>query len=438
MCGLALCISRRGKHTGQRVFDLYKHQEARGKKGFGFISIEDGKINQIFRAREEYELKTALLKDSSHIILMHHRYPTSTENVLGATHPIFVSNDELEYDYYIAHNGVIGNSNVLKLQHNKLGYQYTTEHTEVRKAVFTDGREEIIQGDKPIFNDSESLAIELARFIENKSDKVDIIGSAAFWGITVKKGSNDVINMFLGKNMGRDLKVLDTTKWYIVSSQTGQDLEDMKLWTMGIKDEEWSVRDLVTDKNEPKKPTQITIGYGRDYDDDYRYLPAKFPNANRDTQQRLLLKNAFYTTLERDETGLPPAEFFATTFNGKLMWVPQKYTGYNVSRGVFSNEVDQPDQKVLDRLEDLCMEYAKLGKKYEQIESYMEKGFYKDDERKNQAIEEMDGIDRSKQLIEENISALGVDDKIMEETLDTCEGIINYEESIPSPYELLD
>jgi len=43
------------------------------------------------------------------MIIAHHRYPTSTKNLINQTHPIQVSNELLEHDYLVIHNGVITN-----------------------------------------------------------------------------------------------------------------------------------------------------------------------------------------------------------------------------------------------------------------------------------------------------------------------------------------
>lgn len=454
MCGLALCISKRKKHTGQRVLDLYKKQEHRGKQGFGILSIKDGKLLPVFRCKYEFAAKAQLVKDNADIILFHHRFPTSTKNVLGATHPIFVSHDELEFDYYIQHNGVINNHHTLKIEHNKLGYVYTTEFKEQTFAVYNDGTREEMDTKVSVFNDSESLAIEIARWLEDKKESIGARGAAAFMGVAMYKGTDKVHSLFFGKNKGRDLCVQDTSKWYIISSETGDDLEDMKLWRMSIETNEWTEQDLVMDEAAPvavSMPSNV-YGYGAhnrqpdiDWGDSFRRGPDDWPEASSikgNIEKYENLMNAYYTTQERDETGVPPAEFYPVNVASVTLWVPMKYQSSTIPRVMFSEaykktlkyKFAQVDVKTRSRLEDLAMEYAEKQNEYEEIEKSVTNTIQEDESYK--AI--LEGIELKLLEIEESISALDVDQEIVDEVLDTAQSIIGYEKSIPSPYAFID
>jgi len=54
-------FSKKGKRAGQYAFELYKKQESRGKKGYGYIAIHNGKIVSIQRAKEEGSIACQML-----------------------------------------------------------------------------------------------------------------------------------------------------------------------------------------------------------------------------------------------------------------------------------------------------------------------------------------------------------------------------------------
>ena len=174
MCGLVTVLSKKNKPAGQYAFELYQKQATRGKDGYGYLAIQDGHIVNVARAKTETVIRSMLMKEKADFIMFHHRLPTSTDNTIGTTHPMFVSHKELEFDYYFAHNGVITNAIYLKGKHDKLGYKYLTEHKIIEVAEYTHGHDpEYLSTPVTKFNDSETLAIELARYIEGKSDTIE-------------------------------------------------------------------------------------------------------------------------------------------------------------------------------------------------------------------------------------------------------------------------
>lgn len=234
MCGLVGVFSKRNRDAGQYAFELYTKQKTRGQRGFGYVAIKDGYVMSVERGTSEAEIKPKLLREKADIILFHHRLPTSTENLLGTTHPIFVDNEELKYKYLVAHNGIITNTTALKAKHNELGYVYNTEHSVDEKAIYNDGSIETLSNGVVKFNDSECLAIETARYIEEKSEVIGVTGSVAMWVVQIDKDTDKVIAVFYGKNYGRDLCRVDNHKWVIVSSETGTPVEDLRMFKLDI------------------------------------------------------------------------------------------------------------------------------------------------------------------------------------------------------------
>lgn len=437
MCGLGLVMSMKKKHTGQRAFDIYKKQDHRGKQGYGFISIDNGHIKQVFRSKDENSFKSALMKDNSKIILLHHRFPTSTKNVLGATHPIFVRHAELKFDYYIAHNGVITNAHALKTEHEKLGYEYNTAFREKTVAVYNDGRTEDMTSEVPVFNDSESLAIEISRHIEGLQDKINTRGAAAFIGIAVEKGGTKVDKIFFGKNKGRDLCVQETTKWYIVSSETGSDLEDLKLWQYKLETNQWYESDLPIDVAEPV----CHVGFHNSFAQGTSTTSYDTKKLVEDVRLHEDLKNAYYTQRERDETGVPAGEFFTVLRGQVKYYVPMKYASKDMDRPLFADYEEekeipnyyQLDAKTRERLEELVGEYAKVENQIETMEQADLQGFYDDDFLES----EIDRLKIRQSGLEDAISALNVDEEIVDELLAIYQELEQYG-SVPSPYHLIE
>jgi predicted glutamine amidotransferase len=260
MCGLIAVMSKKGKRANQYALDLYKKQASRGKAGYGYLAIHDGKLVSIKRAKDEETITKYLKQETAETILFHHRFPTSTDNSIGTTHPIFVSHAELECDYYLAHNGVITNPLSLQIKHNDLGYDYTTEHRVYEVAEFKDKSKTEMLG-KPVtkFNDSESLAIEFARYVEGLSSNIATTGGVAFWAVALEKGTNNVIDVYFGKNKGRDLCKINTSKWLVVTSITGKDIDPMVLNKVDINT--LTINEFELDIDEAK-PVEIKPAMG--------------------------------------------------------------------------------------------------------------------------------------------------------------------------------
>ena len=119
--------------VNSEIIDQLQDQLSRGKEGFGILMINEKNEVIVKRATEISKALLDLYMTKSNMIIMHHRNPTSSDNKLSQTHPIFVSNGSLKYDYYVIHNGMISNSDELRENHEKLGFIYNTTRTNIRK-----------------------------------------------------------------------------------------------------------------------------------------------------------------------------------------------------------------------------------------------------------------------------------------------------------------
>jgi len=201
MCGIF------GTKSYKKLIKKYNKQRARGSEGFGILNVaKNGKV-EVIRETDEQKFINQLskLKDKGgKFCFVHHRFPTSTKNYKSQTHPIKVENKSLEFDYYVLHNGVISNTNELKDHHDKLKFDYSTLLTYKTVMSSFVGKSTSFDYD---WNDSNSLAIELARFLEGQiKDLTSVKGSFAFIVIqTTKKG---VLNkVFVGRNSGNPLMI---------------------------------------------------------------------------------------------------------------------------------------------------------------------------------------------------------------------------------------
>lgn len=221
MCGV-LFARRRDKHPVKKaLLKRYSHQATRGKKGYGFLEIVNGKVQEVQRFETENQAEAAVKQSSASEILFHHRLPTSTPNEKDMTHPIVVKNKELASDYYVIHNGVMRNEHTLKAKHEELGYEYTTLRQEITIVKSKNHKKETtVEG----FNDSEAFAIELARFLDGKSDKIDAVGTIAFICIETDHKGN-VLSIHYGRNAGNPLVIENNGDLFFIKSEGNKDDE---------------------------------------------------------------------------------------------------------------------------------------------------------------------------------------------------------------------
>jgi len=216
MCGLIAFISNSNKNqqAGRHIVEQYQDQLGRGTEGFGLIEVFENGID-IHRAVEPIKaLMDARLTKSS-IPIFHHRYPTATENIMSQTHPFMVEHEELEYDYCVTHNGVLKNeADLFKLHTEQLGYIYSTLR-EVKKDYSSTSY--YAKKNKP-FNDSESLAIEVARYFDGNIKEIGATGTIAFIAIKINKKTKKPVEMIWGRNDGNPLEVLNKKEGILLAS----------------------------------------------------------------------------------------------------------------------------------------------------------------------------------------------------------------------------
>lgn len=221
MCGIIYASRFGDKPVAKKIRKQYEQQQARGKEGFGYVAVKNGIVTDYQRDTGEKAIMAKMRIDSANEIMFHHRFPTSTPNFEEAAHPIFVSNPLLRYDYYVVHNGVITNDDELKEKHEKLGYLYTTE----LKQQWVSRHREIVE-ETTKFNDSESLAIELARDLDGeKKGLQNVRGSIAFVCMQVNKSTKEVVRTYFGRNSSNPLKYNLVFNAYILVSSLGEGKE---------------------------------------------------------------------------------------------------------------------------------------------------------------------------------------------------------------------
>ncbi len=235
MCGLIGFLSKdEEKIPAERaknyVIDQFQDQVSRGVKGFGLVQVKDNGFTSVLRATTEAKM----LVDAYHVrakhVFLHHRSPTSSENYLDQTHPIEVEHEELKYIWLVMHNGTIHNADSLKKKHEEMGYVYLTEH-KVQYTNYTAQK----------FNDSESLAIEVARFLEGigengKSPMMHTRGGFAFIAIAMDRMSQ-IQKVYLGTNGYGGINLASTGSSYYFASEekTGTAIEKDTCWQFDAK-----------------------------------------------------------------------------------------------------------------------------------------------------------------------------------------------------------
>ena len=239
MCGIVTAVHLKGGRVSKKVKEEYEKQKSRGSEGFGFASIDNEGIVSVQRSETEHKILKSLKHDGASIVMFHHRFPTSTINVEECTHPIFVSHEDLDYDYYIVHNGVIRNDDELKKKHETLGYVYRTElkvnSNTTYKSAYSDMSYVVTDKETSEYNDSEALAIEIARFLDGASNKIDAVGTIAFICYKVhKSGKNKgrLIAMYYGRNGGNPLCYSTEGNIMLLKSVGGTPLDINKIYSI--------------------------------------------------------------------------------------------------------------------------------------------------------------------------------------------------------------
>lgn len=250
MCGIIFALNKKKKPVNQLIINQYEDQFSRGQRGFGIIRINQESI-EIDRATEPYKFLIDLYQKESSAIIAHHRTPTSTENKMSQTHPIIVSNEKLSFDYLFVHNGIIYNAEEIKKEHEAFGFKYKTELKKEEKEESSYSS----YYQKGNFNDSESMAIEMALFIEKKIKEIRTRGSQAFIALQIEKKTQKPVQLFFGRednplNMFKDKELL-----FLSSEGKGKAIKESVIFSFKINDKKikFTERKMIFKKEKEEK-----------------------------------------------------------------------------------------------------------------------------------------------------------------------------------------
>ena len=218
MCGIIAGFHFGGKSAlpvNKFVMNQLQEQLTRGKEGFGMVQILPEGV-EVLRSTELTKAYIDLYMNPSMAMMFHHRFPTSTPNKLGQTHPIVVAHESLKSTFLVIHNGVISGPQEARTRHEAAGFTYTTLIT-IPGTPWGHQTSPAIEK----FNDTEALAIELALFIEGKSKLIDVRGSAAFVVLEMTKDWKP-LRVHFGRNDANPLLMSKSQNHLYLSSEKGQ------------------------------------------------------------------------------------------------------------------------------------------------------------------------------------------------------------------------
>jgi hypothetical protein len=231
--------------------------------------------------------------------------PTSTDNKINQTHPILVDHPDFKHKYLVTHNGIIRNDDDIKEEHEKEGFKYTT----IEKPKWNNI--------EPNFNDSETIAIEIAKFIEKKSKKIKTIGSAAIIGLKIDKKTNKIKTLFFVRNGGNPIKMSMTRNKLRLSSEgegelipintlyeTNINKLKLKKKEIVITESTYEAKTVITTDNKPISSTTETPpltsrctrdryhGYYNDDDEDWNDQYGTVKYLTNDKEDEEIIKKA--------------------------------------------------------------------------------------------------------------------------------------------------
>jgi len=251
MCGIiaAFHYGKKKIPVNDVVINMMQDQIERGEDGFGAIFIDDKLGFKVARATKQVKILVDSHFNPCNMMILHHRQPSASDNTISQTHPIVVEHNSLKFGYLVIHNGVIGNANELKFQHEKDGFVYTTDDQKDKR-----------------FNDSECLAIEMAKFIEKQTTIVGAKGSCAFVALQYDKKTKIALKVFYGRNASNPLNLAKSRDFlYLSSTGKGEEIKQDTLYSFDLNDFEIEKRtmDFAT-FTYPKE----RVGISRNIDDD--------------------------------------------------------------------------------------------------------------------------------------------------------------------------
>jgi len=328
MCGIigALNTGENKEKVNDFIITQYQNQFHRGTKGFGIINIKENLTIEVLRACEPTKMMLDLYMNQSRMMILHHRSPTASENYLDQTHPITIENGSLKHKYLIVHNGVVQNDKELQKKHiNKLGFQYNTQYIEYLMAQkWNEKTKQMEHETETKFNDSECVAIEVARFMEKQTDEIEIQGSCAFLGVQIDKKTNKATNIIFGRNEGNPLNMSKSrNKLRLSSIGEGDNIKpfllyycepktlDLKKKKMKFKETEWK----------STKPIGYNTGYNEDIPAEKHWSTHNSDEANKKVEESLIIDEQISECKEQIEATIDT--FFEDIIDNRAAFLTQ-------------------------------------------------------------------------------------------------------------------
>ncbi len=223
MCGLVFAYDRTGAPVNNAILEQYDKQKTRGQQGFG---VFDGQFLNMVRSAHEDGILKWLTKYNSNLLLMHHRFPTSTINVKRAAHPFSTKKYFGDTQYVLVHNGGIRNAGELFCDHQEIGIEYYSLLQDLT------------------FNDSEALLWDFALTMEGRQKKLKSEGGIAFICLKLVKGKLE--RMYFGKNFTKPLNMLRTKDSLSLSSEgEGEPIKDDTLYNYHYKSNRLTTKEFI-------------------------------------------------------------------------------------------------------------------------------------------------------------------------------------------------
>lgn len=308
MCGILYKHNLDGSPVNEAILNQFDKQRARGVEGFG---IYDGQ--HIVKATTEDKILDWLCKKDSPLLLMHHRYPTSTPNTKATAHPFTTGNFFGKTQYILVHNGCIDNALERRAEHVGLGIKYQSYRNHQ-------------------FNDSEALLWDFALKMERNTPMDEIHGDIAF--ICVKTINGKLSKLYFGRNAYRPLKFYRNKQGIELSSEgKGNEVTTNKLYSYDYQSKRLTKQAMTFNswkKWKNNAPYYDSGPYDADYSDDFSVDDAGswLPPKTRRKLQKYLLKPRVVTTapiLTPDEIDaewpslMPTHEEIATAANAYMV-----------------------------------------------------------------------------------------------------------------------
>ena len=193
---------------------LYEGQKHRGNDAFGVVAFDSGSY-YVDKWIDEGSFLGSLEELKYSEMLIHTRFPTSTDNVIESAHPFIVERGDRRF--YFIHNGIINNSLELKAKHDLLGVGYEYKSLDVKSGKF---------------NDSEALAFEIVDWVVGGCvGEVSARGSVAMIMLEQSISSGRAVGLYFYRNDMNPLTMLKTSGVFMLASEgLPDDVESGKMF----------------------------------------------------------------------------------------------------------------------------------------------------------------------------------------------------------------